>query len=338
MDLARRRKKGWVRTVVDKRGRSVECLIITISVLWYAVCPEPEVLLVIVRDPDGKHEDDFFFTTDIDAGGAAGAEQYAGRWSIEDTNKNVKQLLGGETLKTIARELVDTVRRNISINWTVKESVRAKLRVSVKRVLRNYGYPPDQQEKATQTVLEQAELICGEEPITEEPTAEPASIATVLPFRRIEEPGPKDRWKNCVPIYTLKAAAGAFSADQTPEPDGWAEFESRCAFTKEMFVAQVIGKSMEPLIPDGAWCLFTREVAGGRYGRTLLIQSSEWNDLGGGFTIKKYGRPPQDTSDGRSHAGAVLLNPANPDFEPIEIREDESDRCRVVAEFLQVIG
>jgi len=51
------------------------------------------------------------------------------------------------------------VRNNVTIDWTVKENVRAKLRVMVKRILRKYGYPPDKQEKATQTVLEQAELI-----------------------------------------------------------------------------------------------------------------------------------------------------------------------------------
>ena len=55
-----------------------------------------------------------------------------------------------------------TVRRNVTIDWTVKENVRARMRVMVKRILRKYGYPPDKQEKATQTVLEQAEVICGE--------------------------------------------------------------------------------------------------------------------------------------------------------------------------------
>lgn len=254
-----------------------------------------------------------------------------------EVNDSAVKVLGDETLRAIARELVDTVKRNVSIDWTVKESVRAKLRVIVKRVLRKHGYPPDKQEKATQTVLEQAELICGEEPITEERIAEPVAPAAILPFRRIEEPASKDRWKTCVPIYTLKAAAGAFSADQTPEPDGWAEFESRRAFTKEMFVAQVVGKSMEPLIPDGAWCLFTREVAGSRYGRTLLVQSSEWNDLGGGFTIKKYGRPPQETSEGRDRGGVVLLNPANPDFETIAVDGSKAESIRVVAEMVQVL-
>jgi type I restriction enzyme R subunit len=80
-----------------------------------------------------------------------------------ETNDSAVKLLGDDTLRLIARELVDTVRKNATIDWTVKESVRAKLRVMVKRTLRKYGYPPDKQEKATQTVLEQAELLCGEE-------------------------------------------------------------------------------------------------------------------------------------------------------------------------------
>ena len=63
--------------------------------------------------------------------------------------------------RAIARELVEMVRNNVTIDWTVRETVRAKLRVMVKRILRKYGYPPDKQEKATQTVLEQAEVIAG---------------------------------------------------------------------------------------------------------------------------------------------------------------------------------
>jgi type I restriction enzyme R subunit len=73
-----------------------------------------------------------------------------------------RQLLAGEiheTLRFIARELVRTVRANVTMDWTMRENVRAHLRVLVKRILRKYGYPPDKQEKATQTVLEQAEVL-----------------------------------------------------------------------------------------------------------------------------------------------------------------------------------
>ncbi|HET6843921.1 MAG TPA: type I restriction endonuclease subunit R [Candidatus Angelobacter sp.] len=76
-----------------------------------------------------------------------------------EVNDSAVKVLGDETLKQIALELVDSVRKNATIDWTMKESVRARMRTMVKRILRKYGYPPDKQEKATFTVLEQAELI-----------------------------------------------------------------------------------------------------------------------------------------------------------------------------------
>jgi len=79
-----------------------------------------------------------------------------------ETNDSAVKVLGDETLRTIARELVKTVRSNVTIDWTLRENVRAQLRVLVKRILRKHGYPPDRQEKATQTVLEQAELLSAE--------------------------------------------------------------------------------------------------------------------------------------------------------------------------------
>ncbi len=79
-----------------------------------------------------------------------------------EVNDSAVKVLGDETLKTIAHELVEAVRRSVTIDWTVRENARAQIRVIVKRILRKYGYPPDKQEKATQTVLEQAEILCRE--------------------------------------------------------------------------------------------------------------------------------------------------------------------------------
>ncbi len=79
-----------------------------------------------------------------------------------ETNDSAVKVLGDDTLCGIARELVETVRNNVTIDWTLRENVRAQLRVLVKRILRKHGYPPDKQEKATQTVLEQAALLSGE--------------------------------------------------------------------------------------------------------------------------------------------------------------------------------
>lgn len=71
--------------------------------------------------------------------------------------------LGDETLKEIARELVTTVRSCATIDWTLKESVRTRMRSKIKRLLTRYRYPPDQQEEAVKLVIEQAELIAGAE-------------------------------------------------------------------------------------------------------------------------------------------------------------------------------
>jgi len=76
-----------------------------------------------------------------------------------EVNDSAVKVLGEPTLVKIARESVETVKKNVTIDWTVRENVRAQLRVIVKRILRKYGYPPDKQEKATQTVLEQADAL-----------------------------------------------------------------------------------------------------------------------------------------------------------------------------------
>jgi len=92
-----------------------------------------------------------------------------------EVNDSAVAVLGDDALRAIARELVKSVRANTTIDWTVKETVRAKLRVTVRRILRRHGYPPDKQEQATQTVLKQAELLSSDwalEPASPEPALE----------------------------------------------------------------------------------------------------------------------------------------------------------------------
>jgi type I restriction enzyme R subunit len=76
-----------------------------------------------------------------------------------EVNDSAVQVLGDASLRAIAKELVENVRKNTTIDWTQRENVQAKLRVIVKRILKKYGYPPDKQEQATRTVLEQAEVL-----------------------------------------------------------------------------------------------------------------------------------------------------------------------------------
>lgn len=84
-----------------------------------------------------------------------------------EVNDSAVQVLGDENLRLIAQELVKAVKANVTIDWSLRENIRANLRVIIKRILRRYGYPPDKQAKATETVLEQAELLCKSWPRSE---------------------------------------------------------------------------------------------------------------------------------------------------------------------------
>ena len=75
-------------------------------------------------------------------------------------HKGVKEVMDDKQLRTIARELVDSIRKSVTIDWTLRDNVQAEMRVKVKRILRKYGYPPDKQQSATELVLEQAKLSC----------------------------------------------------------------------------------------------------------------------------------------------------------------------------------
>jgi len=76
-----------------------------------------------------------------------------------ETNDSAVKVLGDEKLRELARVLVEKVRENTSIDWTIKENVRAKIKVIVKRILRRYGYPPDKQKMAVDRILKQSEII-----------------------------------------------------------------------------------------------------------------------------------------------------------------------------------
>ncbi len=88
-----------------------------------------------------------------------GSEDELAFYDALETNDSAVQVLGDETQRDIARELVETVRGNVTIDWTLRENVRANLRRLVKRCLRKHGYPPERQEEATRTVLEQTEAL-----------------------------------------------------------------------------------------------------------------------------------------------------------------------------------
>ena len=168
---------------------------------------------------------------------------------------------------------------------------------------------------------------------------EPA--AGLPPALRMVEPRPEERYVTCVPLVPLKAAAGAFSDPQHIADDdfAWAAVETRYHLRKGMFAAQVVGKSMEPSIPDGAYCLFAAPVRGSRQGKMVLVQLRDATDPEHGqrYTVKRYRSEKADQADSWSHKSVSLI-PVNPHFDPIVLTGAEEGEYRVVAEVVEVLG
>lgn len=165
-----------------------------------------------------------------------------------------------------------------------------------------------------------------------------------LPFRRVQ-PCPGDHYRTCVPLVSLKAAAGSFSDAQAIETEDWVEIRTSHRLRQGMFVAQVVGHSMEPHIPDGAWCLFAAPVTGTRQGRIVLVQHRDIHDpdTGGSYTVKRYRSQKVLLSDntasgeGTWRHSVIYLEPLNPNYQPIVLRDVEEGEVRVIAEFLEVL-
>ncbi|MCL6507328.1 MAG: DEAD/DEAH box helicase family protein [Bryobacteraceae bacterium] len=159
------------------------------------------------------------------------------------------------------------------------------------------------------------------------------------PFRRVT-PREEDKYRTCVPLLTLKAAAGAFGNVQAVEADVWVEIKTSRHLRPGMFVAQVVGRSMEPGIPDGAWCLFRSPVEGTRQGRVVLVQHRDIDDpeTGGSYTVKRYESRKESDDAGSWRHSEIRLLPENPDFAPIILRDVRDDEFHIIAEVVEVLA
>lgn len=164
--------------------------------------------------------------------------------------------------------------------------------------------------------------------------------AVFRPPGRVELPKPAERYVTCLPLVALKIAAGAFGDPQHIEDDDfeWVTVDPRRGLRRGMFVAQVVGKSMEPAIPDGAFCLFAAPVEGTRQGKTVLVQLRDKKDpeTGERYTVKRYESEKVPDEESWRHA-RITLKPANRDFAAIELTGGEGD-LTVIAEFIEVLG
>jgi hypothetical protein len=137
-----------------------------------------------------------------------------------------------------------------------------------------------------------------------------------------------------LPLYTLRAAATKFGEGMDTEQDGWLRAPEHLRIGPDMFVARVVGRSMEPLIPDGSLCVFRTGVVGSRQGKRLLIEKFGETDFASRYTVKRYTSVKKRSDDGAWQHDSIRLEPLNPEFEAFELGPDE---FRVIAEFVAVL-
>ena len=141
-----------------------------------------------------------------------------------------------------------------------------------------------------------------------------------------------------LPIYDLQAVATVFGEQPTPSVKGWKSMNGR-KISEEMFIARVVGKSMEPTIPDESWCLFRKERGGSRNGLIVLAESRQVKDPESGlaFTVKRYHSEKEDLGSGQWRHKRIILSPDNKDFKDIIIENVPGNNFRIVAEFVEVL-
>lgn len=165
----------------------------------------------------------------------------------------------------------------------------------------------------------------------------------VVPFRRVPLAEVKP-FENCVPAIDLEIAAGGFSAVQLVEPGRyeWVVPGGRVPPGPGLFVAQVVGESMNRRIPNGAWCLWKLAPAGSRQGKVVLAQHRDISDPehGGSYTVKLYKSDKEATEDGGWQHTRITLTPDSTDasFQPIVLSHPEEGALRIIAELVEVLG
>jgi SOS-response transcriptional repressor LexA len=134
-----------------------------------------------------------------------------------------------------------------------------------------------------------------------------------------------------LPRYSLQVAAGKFLENDEVTEQGWIEAPRDLRLAPDMFVAQIAGHSMEPLIPDGSLCVFRAGVTGSRAGRLVLAEDREAN----AFAVKRYRSDKVATEEGWRH-GRIRLESLNPGYPSWDLDPDE-EKYRILAEFVQVL-
>lgn len=273
-------------------------------------------------------------------------------------------------VKEVARELLDIVKGKLQTldHWKAKRQTQAE----VKQLIYNHLYSdktglPDaysldeveslaeviylhvyqQYESANDSVYVMAVNDGGGR------SSAPTDMARVIPFKeaastrhplRVVSVDEVQPFVNAVPLLDLKVAAGGFSTDQavaSADDFEWVALEGSTRSGPGLFVAQVIGESMNRRIANGAWCVWRANPTGSRQGRVVLAQHGGIHDseLGGRYTVKVYESERVESDDGGWRHARVRLKPDSDDasFEPIVLEDLQEGELRIIAELVEVL-
>ena len=187
------------------------------------------------------------------------------------------------------------------------------------------------QEMGARGLLEYMEDSLSNFLLVGERTAVAYSDAGTAADRLFEEHVDRVReYETHLPLYSVRAAATRFGESMDAEPERWVRARPGLRLNDSMFVAHVVGRSMEPRIPDGSLCVFRAWGGGTKKGRLLLIEMYGESDFAARYTIKRY------RSVGEGDEKRVILEPLNPEFEAFELESE--DDFRVIAEFVEVVS
>ncbi len=197
-----------------------------------------------------------------------------------------------------------------------------------------------------------SQIVSGKNILTKS-LHEEMQVPVILPFRRLlpEEVKP---FENCVPLYDLKIAAGTFRDEQqvadvygglsekSIQDNEWVQLPDAFRHQRGLFVAQVIGESMNRRIPNGSWCLFRLNPTGTRQGKIVLARHRDIadTDTGGHYTVKKYESTKKVIADGTWRHESIMLKPdtTSSGYEPYVFNKDKINEVKVIAELVAVLG
>jgi hypothetical protein len=148
-----------------------------------------------------------------------------------------------------------------------------------------------------------------------------------------------DAFKAFLPLYSLRAAAGYFGSGKAVAPEGWINASVVGKLDQNMFVARAVGRSMEPSIQDGDFCVFRANPVGSRQGKIVLVQyrGAADPDTGGAFTVKRYRSTKGDSGDGSWRHEQITLEPLNSEYRPIVLEPESEGEVKVIAELVKVL-